>query len=290
MRLTTQNWLVCGHIKTGHRHISNGTNGQDALAYQAIPGEGESSDIVVGVVCDGCSDSRHAEVGSKLLAPFILQQSLYLLATGISKSRHGSLLDIVDILFRRTVEFIGNNVLAVCRVDPEMTAAYLRDYWAATVLGCIIRGDEGIIFGAGDGVYVLGGPPAPAGDAITVIDQNGYPQYICYHCVLEPERFGVTDQDIPCGFVTREFAASAVDRVMIATDGFGTHNEVKLRNAEEALGQSFLPRSLHGLQWGKKGNAGLAKWMNVCWDRGYFDDDCGIVTIERQKHDQVQMS
>ena len=102
------------------------------------------------------------------------------------------------------------------------------------------------------------------------------PRYIGYNCLYMPELVGVTADNIPKEFHWEHIAPES--RVMIASDGFGTNNPDKLAVARK---REELPDSLEGLQWGKKGQFGLKKWMNSRSDRGYFEDDCFIITAER---------
>ena len=59
---------------------------------------------------------------------------------------------------------------------------------------------------------------------------------------------------------------------------FTNHTDALLRNPE-------LPDSLHGQQWGRKGKIGLKLWMNTRSHKGYFKDDCAIITVERKPQD-----
>ena len=74
LRQKSSNWSVCGHSKIGHRHVFNQTNGQDALGYQVLSRAKDEPELIVAVVCDGCSDSLHAEIGAKLLSHLIVSE------------------------------------------------------------------------------------------------------------------------------------------------------------------------------------------------------------------------
>jgi hypothetical protein len=143
-------------------------------------------------------------------------------------------------------------------------------------MGVLITKDhDGIVFHCGDGVYACD-------DDLHVIDQNNIPRYIAYHCLRNPEEVGVDPEIIPSAFETDELRTDLsgdAQRIMIASDGFDHHNEQKLSLSRQKHPE--LPPSLHGQQWGKTGNFGLKKWMNSRSDKGYFEDDCFIITVER---------
>ncbi len=282
MRYETKKWSITGAVKIGHHHHQQGNNCQDALAFstEEIPGD---NTFLFGVVCDGCGGVVDAdgnpvgntEVGAKLLSNYAVQEIRRLL-----RGRYTAY-QIPALLFRSIVNYIDLHTYFGCRGEEEVEVVKLIEhFWLCTVLGFIIdEGDErGIFFYAGDGVI---GTRRSCGldEPLFRIDQKNEPTYPAYQCLHHPEKYGVQPKHIPQTFQTRKFE-SAVSKLMVATDGFETHNEIKLGLAKER--QPDLPKSLHGLQWGKKGQTGLKRWMNSRSLLGYFDDDCALIVAEKK--------
>lgn len=287
MRVKSKNWSATCGVKAGHYHLYKGVNCQDAAAIVAGP------DMVVGVGCDGCGEGNHSELGAIATANFALREVLRLRRSGYG------LTQIVEQLFSAIVRFIDMNIFLTCPVEtPAEVADFIKHHWLATIMGFIVLddsgvdlndGNRGIVFWCGDGVFatrhksqsyhlrdVPGVPPDR--DNVIPIDQNNAPTYIAYNCVRSPSKVGVQPDNIPRSFSCWEFGGG-ITKVMVASDGFDHHNPDKLQAAREK--ESELPDSLHGQQWDKKGQFGLKKWMNSRSDRGYFEDDCFVITAEK---------
>ena len=272
MRVDTNDWSVTSAVKMGYHHLYKGANCQDEADFFA------SDEIICGIGCDGCGSGDHSEVGARMLCNFALSEVARLHQMGYSEQR------IVDTLFASLMRFIEMQIYLACPSadTPEQIAHYIKHHWLATVMGFIIREQprhedgpqvhHGVIFHCGDGVYAID-------DEVVSIDQGNVPTYVAYHALREPHKVGVTEDVLPYCFTTAEFDATDIHRIMIASDGFEHHHEHKLALSRQK--HSGLATSLHGQQWGKKGQVGLKKWMNSRFDLGFFDDDCFIITAER---------
>lgn len=270
MRINTDLWTVSAAVKAGHHHMDKGVNCQDAADFFA------SDEIICGVGCDGCGSGNYSEVGARMLCNFALSEVSRLHCMRFSPP------EIVTTLFGSLTRFIDMQVHLACPVEtPQQIAYYIKHHWLATIMGFIITPDECQLFWCGDGVYAVDD------DYTREIDQNNVPNYIAYHCLRNPEEVGVDSEVIPTAFETDTVATGiGVDdddngnrQVMIASDGFNHHNEQKLSLSMQKHPE--LTPDLYNQQWGKKGNFGLKRWMNSRSDRGYFDDDCFIITAER---------
>ncbi len=272
MRMNQDNWTISGASKIGHHHTSLGKNGQDSLAFNACDGG-----WFYGVVCDGCGSGNFSEVGSSQLSHYIARELQILLGKFDldPKARlNRRLFDQIPALYASIVKYIELEVYLHCRMaSEEEIADYINHYWLSTIVGFAINTihDIGVFFSAGDGVIA-------AGDETMTLDQANAPKYIAYNCVPNPNKFGVSKEFLCSEFVFNEFHPSSFDRIMVATDGFNHHNAHKLTISAQQGKE--LPESLEGQQWGKKGQTGLKRWMNIESELGYFEDDCAIVTVE----------
>ena len=148
-------------------------------------------------------------------------------------------------------------------------ATNIKHYWLATIVGFILTDNQNLVFWCGDGIYVID-------DELTSIDQNNRPTYIAYNSLHVPDEVGVTLEYIPHNFEYK--LLSSPNKIMIASDGFENHNTDKICTFQEQEPEASL--DLNGQQWNKKGQFGLKKWMNSRSDRGFFEDDCFIITAE----------
>ncbi|MHA2279597.1 MAG: protein phosphatase 2C domain-containing protein [Promethearchaeota archaeon] len=271
MRRNSDNWTVTCGVKVGHHHLYKGANCQDAACLAAIPASNGFGEIVIGVGCDGCGEGQNSEMGAIALANYILRECLQHHSRGRAPSK------ILEYLFYSVVQFVDTNVRLTVPFygDPSRDAVevaeFIKNHWLATILGFILTPEQSLIFWCGDGVFKV-----DDGDLL-YIDQENVPKYIGYNSLYRPQSVGVADDNIPTQFFWEEIYPQ--ERVMVASDGFTTFNQDKLAAARE---KEELPDELDGQQWGKKGQFGLKKWMNSRSDRGYFDDDCFIVTAERR--------
>lgn len=254
-RLILDNWSICGNTKIGHYHKQQDRNCQDHCCYDVV------NNCIIGVVSDGCSDGKHSEVGAKLIS----EQILWMLRKNVCSSNFDIdylFWPLQNYLFHMVNSRIASNLYLL---SDEEVATILREYFSATILGLIIKDDYGLIFNVGDGIWCLNSDNC---QDINHIDQNNTPNYFSHACVRNPEKFGLSAPYIPKNFNCHFFNPNEYDKIMIATDGFITHNTDLL--------------NLHGQQWDKRGNFGLAKWMNMKYREGYFYDDCAIITVEKQ--------
>lgn len=266
MRKNSDHCSITSGVKLGHSHAYRGVNCQDAAVIAATPR------AVVGVGCDGCGEGEHSEMGALALSNYAVRETLmYLDCYDNQALTSRDWVILMEQLFHTIVGYIKAAVVTSGPGrSPVEVAEFIKHYWLATIMGVIVLEDNCVIFSCGDGVYAFD-------DEIVSIDQDNRPNYIAYNALQTPGDFGVTEENIPTGFMFMELKNAS--RVMVASDGFVTVDEDKFSEAQ--VREPELLHNLNGQQWNKKGNLGLKKWMNSRSDRGYFDDDCFIITAER---------
>ena len=165
--------------KIGQQHIEYGTNCQD----YGFEKNG------VKVVCDGCSEGKHSEVGAKTFC------HLY---------QHGELVDQnpVDAIFEKLVEVFGQ------------TSSSIRDYLCFTILMVVESTEEFVVVYCGDGFIIEEHNNGQI--EIEELSDGEYPQYYAYNYVdkesLKYYKEGVQLQ-------TRIFPKSEYKNIGIASDG-----------------------------------------------------------------------
>ena len=267
---------VASHI--GHFHRDRGDNCQDSYSLTSF--KIQDSEWIIGVVCDGCGGADvetdagtqpgRSEVGSALLASFIVRQIQIYVEGGMS------ICDTMNYLFDAIKRYISSTMWFI---KPDEIAHYIQRYWLTTIRGVIMNDKAGCLFNTGDGISKVD-YRSEFGGTFESVQHDVSPDYIGYACMPKPSDYGLSKKDVREAFDFHKFDVSDVHRIMLATDGFETHCERKLIATE--LSGTTLPRDLNGQQWNKKGKTGLKRWLNVCFDKGYFDDDIALLLVERK--------
>jgi serine/threonine protein phosphatase PrpC len=155
---------IAGGTVTGsaHQHKLNVKNNQDAYAWQF----GYGAETVCAVVSDGCSSSKHSEVGAHIVAK-----------------------RIPGFVLSRTREFAMSDHVAECawehirwRIIECITGTMLplKDYYLCTILGVLVSLDHLTIFSIGDGAAYLNG------DEVKLPEYpNNAPAYLAYELIQD---------------------------------------------------------------------------------------------------------
>jgi len=132
--------LAAGSV-TGRSHSVLGKPNQDAYAVRAAPFG------ICGVVCDGCGSGSRSEVGAALGARIISERVLDEIEKGHS-TRDATMWERIRL---QTLETFG----AVLRMMGEPAARIVSEYFLFTVVGVALSSEGAVIFGIGDGLFVL---------------------------------------------------------------------------------------------------------------------------------------
>lgn len=167
--------------KIGKEHLEYGINCQD-YGYDSVDFK---------LVCDGCSEGLHSEVGVKL---FCLQLS--------SWSHYSIDKIILNYCFEKIVDFIGH--------DPKR----LKDYMSFTILSVTNCDNDFLVSYCGDG-YIITEDYNGKIDFIN-LDNGEYPQYYVYNFIpkdmLKQYKNGVH-------FTVRTLKKEKYKHVGLASDG-----------------------------------------------------------------------
>lgn len=167
--------------KIGQHHLELGENCQDFGKYEIF----ENMDEMHKLVCDGCSEGKHSEVGAKLY-------------TLLNKQP-------VDLweAFPRIINLIGEN------------SSIIKDYMCFTILDCRCTNEEFHIHYCGDGFIIT----ENNNNEINFIklDDGEYPKYYAYNFVsnktaLKQYREGVF-------FSQLMFSRTDYKNIGVASDG-----------------------------------------------------------------------
>lgn len=193
---------------TGRNHMGTGDvvlggNNQDALLAVI------RSDYGMVIVCDGCSQGKHSEVGSKIMVRAIAR----------AFEQHRDLGEPEAILqaVQKSVVARLNFYTTTLSLEAEPREKVVRDYFLSTVVGFFFTEDRAFFFGLGDGVYGHDGK-------LTVVEpaEDNHPIYLGYHL------FPKWPEDIPkSGLKVYEILDHLPDSIFIASDGVNDLMELK---------------------------------------------------------------
>jgi serine/threonine protein phosphatase PrpC len=219
----------------GRSHMTRQANCQDSLALA------QPESAIVGVVCDGCGEGQHSEVGSTLAAKYIVTQALQLLDDKCD------LAEIPSILYMRILDYLEDLISLSL---PVNRLQFVQHHLLFTIVGVILTNDGGTLFSSGDGLIAVD-------DKVNSINQNNKPAYIAYHLIRENV---VSTSVIQHGFTVQKI--NDWQRIVIATDGFEAALLPELKDLEH-------PRSLQ-----RKLNV----WSN---QERRFQDDATLIVLEK---------
>lgn len=232
-----QNMQIRSGQIIGRDHTARQGNCQDGYALVV------TDDYAAAFICDGCSEGKHSEVGAKLGAQFLAEETTRLLNMGFCAD------GLPPLLYERMVMYLDK----IAEVShPRDRVGFIHSHLLFTIVGCIITPKNSIVFTAGDGMIAVD-------DTVRCIDQKNQPAYIAYHLIKEelPQEYQLAD-----GFDVQPLP-EAWQRVAIASDGF----------EPDLLPKAWNQTHPRGLQ--RK----LIYWSN---QEQRFRDDATIVMIERQ--------
>ncbi|HEX2913089.1 MAG TPA: protein phosphatase 2C domain-containing protein [Chloroflexia bacterium] len=231
----------------GRDHQLRQTNCQDKYGYAEL--QVASQPYLAGIVCDGCSEGKHSEVGAALLAEFLLKEIKRLLEAGSRVE------EVPVLLYENALTFlqgICERIIAPQTEDSAGLLAFTRDYLLATVLGLIVGEEQTVIFAAGDGLIIVN-------DQLHVRDEQNTPDYLAYG-LLESSQLQAQPASGK-GFDLILLQTAQLERLAIWTDG-------------------FLPE-LSEETWKLGGPRSLQRRLNIWAKQKLFIDDTTGITVER---------
>lgn len=239
--MTSNETTLIGASVLGRDHLAFHKNNQDSFATRLTAMGG------VGVVSDGCGSRPRSEVGAHLTTAFLVDEIARLLrdevpVQDIPRTAVDNLVMFLSQVARNAVEpgsvrGDGSYEISTRSLD------FVQSHLLATLVGVCWRGEDGVVFQVGDGLFLCG-------TELVNSDQNNTPTYLGYHIPAQsqPE------------IALHPFKCSEVGRVVIATDGL----------APELLGQVLEP----------KGEVALKMKLNVLQKQGFLLDDTTVVVAK----------
>ena len=169
-------------------------NNQDAFAF------GTHENISYGIVCDGCSSTKHSEVGAQIAVKIFGNSLTHLL------KYYGDNYNYLSI----TEFYYDNFVNSIVRVIHGMNLNnnfkdVVMDYFLFTSVFFVIFPEKTYICSVGDGVYAVNGE-------ITKIEakEKNIPQYLGY---------GFINKDFRPSLNIVETPTESINTLMIGSDG-----------------------------------------------------------------------
>lgn len=207
---------IAGGTVAGRDHVAAGRNNQDAFAWH------QDERCTIAVVCDGCSEGAHSEVGAQLGARLAVRMLRHAIANPtIPGGEHGepdialSLPEDIESVLTAARGGIRSPLsslaMTACGGQREELLRFVRDHLLATVVGCVIAPWGTVVFSVGDGTYAVNGMLTQIGPF-----PNNEPPYLAYD--LLPTSALRRGMDLQ--FRVQAFMPTAdVQSLLLGTDG-----------------------------------------------------------------------
>jgi hypothetical protein len=196
---------------SGSDHRRSDKNNQDAIYCQ------ETENSIVAVICDGCSEGKHSEIGARLGANILTQHIRHYFSDCLPN----------PWLFHDALESSRIHTIAQLRElaksmssEKELTQLII-DCFLFTVIGVYIDNRVATIFSIGDGVHILN-------DVITELGPfpNNEPPYLAYGGLIKS-----SEKDLVFDLRQQIFClVDGVNSILIGTDG--VTNLIKSSNSK----------------------------------------------------------
>lgn len=286
MQIKTPHWTVSAATHIGQSHRELGKNCQDAFCVGTESIDGRL--WVCGVVSDGCGGvdddlqklglSGRSEVGAALLSEITVGEIFRAVWESSDYSPEEKFVSVFDVAFSGIIEYIRSSANRVRHLGRDHEIKHIMQFWLSTLVGFLINENTAYVFYCGDGIFQIN-------NALTILDDKNSPHYIAYAACRRPDRYGLTPAMIPTSFQVVE-TEQPLNRLLLASDGYVNHDVQRITTRSPNFpNDPPLTNPVHAAfdkqVWGRVGNFGLKKWMNTRFDRGYFEDDCTIITVER---------
>lgn len=242
------NWMVNSGIIIGTEHVFAKSNRQDFCKVVT------TDDGIFGIVCDGCSSTTNAEVGSALIGQFILKTLRQLTFDNEGKYKlelRSKLLNFLNSLTDLMADSVSE------KVD------FIQNYLLTTIIFCVIKKDKIVVGYAGDGIILI---ETNGKKLIDRINQNNYPHYFVYNIV--PKEYLLSNE--PNEIIIEEYLVSDIESVVIATDGL------------DPLFEKDLIEEVY-----KTSGRQLQRKLNIWQNKKIFGDDVSCIVFEK-KNEEVQ--
>lgn len=213
--------------KIGQQHIEYGINCQD----YGMEKNG------VKIVCDGCSEGKHSEVGAKTFC--------HLMEYGDSKYRTAKPLEAE---FQKMVEIFGQ------------TPATVRDFLCFTILIVLETESEFVVSFCGDGFIIQ--EFVDGRFIVEELNDGEYPKYFAYNYV-DPDSLKYYKDGV--SFQTRIYPKDTYKNIGVASDGI----RFAVKNADDDIRGGFID----AVRSGKA--AKLKRFINK--NQSVFKDDTTVV-------------
>jgi hypothetical protein len=212
---------IAGGSVPGRSHLLAGKCNQDAFHWAVE----ETS--LVAVVCDGCGSGAESEVGAALGARLVVAEVARVIALGGDLDSAA----LWEEVRRGVLDRLSDLLVAM----GGRRSTLVSELFLFTVVGLAVSTDRAVIFAAGDGLFAVGDDATRLGPF-----PRNEPPYLGYGLLDEGSR----GPSAPRLVVHRSFAASALDTVLLGTDGAADLLDLEDRSIPGGEGEVVGPLRL----------------------------------------------
>lgn len=200
---------VVGRDHIGRDGLLKGKNNQDAYLTDV------NDFALVGVVCDGCGQHEHSEIGAQLTARLLMTAMVKCLRERNEPWSEGLRTNFWEQVQGYALSKIRE--LALSMAGDGSYSTILNEYFLCTALAVVVTPEEAQIAAVGDGVYAVNGTVTDLGPF-----PNNEPPYLVYQ--LAPRKNQDT-QALSKLTLQKVIPTEDLESVLIGTDGVRDYRE-----------------------------------------------------------------
>jgi hypothetical protein len=185
---------------TGNDHRWSGRNNQDAFCFC------ENDKNITAIVCDGCSEGKHNEVGAKIGAA-LLAHHINRILTGVQPE---FFLWGIENSRRNTIDLLRDLTNVMCRSNDHLQ--FITDHFLFTAVGIHMNEEATMAFSIGDGVYYINDQKFQLGPF-----PSNEPPYLAYGGLVNSS---LSDSPNACIFQpSKIYQTKDINHILLGTDG-----------------------------------------------------------------------
>jgi len=255
----------------GRRHLEQGLNNQDALALFQSP------ELLVAIVCDGCSGGNlsfdlDSEIGAKLQATSLVRNIVRFYTASDTPME-------VPVALEAARAMWLNAVITMASTLQEPLQDFITTKMMATVVGVVMTPETTTLFRKGDGIYQVNEEDP------VLIDEENQPSYPVYALLNVGENSGFV--------IERVMPTVEVNGLILATDGALPFvvTPQRLAHGDKPLGslsQFYDPLWMEHPTNIRRRLIACGPWRGRRPAQNPLDDDCSIIRIQRKPSEETE--
>lgn len=178
-----------------------------------------SDEMLIAVVCDGCSESQHSEVGAQIGARLLVNAIFQTINTFFQNPKFPVKFPIRNSSEIQSSSFwwilkenVLENIKNISEKIENNAGQTIKDFFVFTIVGALLFREQAVFFSFGDGIIAVNGEIQKIGPF-----EDNEPPYIAYGLVKNS--FATKHSDLMQFQIHKSLPVGEVQSFLIGTDG-----------------------------------------------------------------------